>query len=115
MNQQEPVYDKINRNGRDLAEKLEPGAERDDLEKRLDEAEERWTDLKKRSDKRKEDIDQLYPLSKRYSDDAVLFSVWLDKAEKKKEDIEKQPLKTDKNALKKQEKDLEVGYPFFVV
>ena len=102
------MFERIVRDGQDLAEKIEPGPERESLEKRLDEAEGRWTALKTRSDNRKEDIDKLYPVSKKYADDAVLFSVWLNKAEKKKEELEDEPLATDKNAHKRQEKNFEV-------
>ena len=110
VKQQEPVFERIIRNGQDRIDDSEPGTERDALEQKLDDAEKQWNDVKTRSEKKTKDIERLHPRSKKYKDDSVSFSVWLEKAEKKKDDIEKQPLLSDENGLKKQLKDTEVIY-----
>ena len=112
MKQQEPVFERIIRNGQDRVDDLEPGKERDALEQKLDDAEKQWNDVKTKSEKKTKDIERLHPRSKKYKDDSVTFSVWLEKAEKKKDDIEKQPLLSHEYGLKKQLKDTEVIYDY---
>lgn len=92
---------------------MEPGNDKEALQNKLTEAEAKWSSVKQKCDKKCKDIDELYPLSQKYSEDAVTFSIWLDKAEKKKGDLETQPLLPNENDLKKQRKDTEVNKDCF--
>ena len=84
------------------------GHEQDTLRGRLNEAETKWTSLKEKCDENGKNIARLYPLSQKYNDEALTFSVWLEKTEKKKDVMEKQPLLSNENDIKKQRKDIEV-------
>ena len=106
--QQEPVLERVVRNGSDQVKELEHGKEQDDLRNKLSEAEAKWKSLKQRYDDDSRDIEQLYPFSQKYDDDAVTFSIWLERTEKRKADLENQPLLPNESDLKKQRKDSEV-------
>ena len=62
--------------------------------------------MKERSNKRKNDIDRLFPLAKNYNGKYVTFSIYLRDAEKRKENLE--PLSTDKDKALLQQKEVEV-------
>ena len=74
--------------------------------------------MKESSNKRKNDIDRLFPLAKNYNEKYVTFSIYLRDAEKRKENLE--PLSTDKDKALLQLKETEVrilwvsnfGFPY---
>lgn len=110
--QKEPVYERILQNGENLLEASEPGDERDALSKRLDDVKNEWNDVKESSNKRKNDIDRLFPLTKNYNGKYVTFSIYLRDAEKQKENLE--PLSTDKDKALLQQKETEVKELFIL-
>ena len=103
------MFERVVRNGHARVDSLEQGKEQDSLRDKINEAETRWATLKEKCDENCKDVDKLYPYSQKYSDEAVTFSIWLEKAEKKKDDLESQPLLPNENDLKKQRKDTEVS------
>lgn len=95
-----------------MLEASEPGDERDALSKRLDHVKNEWNDVKESSNKRKNDIDRLFPLAKNYNGKYVTFSIYLRDAEKRKENLE--PLSTDKDKALLQQKETEVKELFIL-
>lgn len=95
-----------------MLEASEPGDERDALSKRLDDVKNEWNDVKESSNKRKNDIDRLFPLAKNYNGKYVTFSIYLRDAEKRKENLE--PLSTDKDKALLQQKETEVKELFIL-
>ena len=87
---------------------MENDRERDNLRNKLDEAESKWKSLNQKYAERSKDLEELYPLSQKYDEEAVTFSVWLEKTEKRKTDLENQSLSPNESDLKKQRQDCKV-------
>ena len=102
------MFDRVIRNGHDQVDKIENAKEQEDLRNKLSEAETKWRSLIQKYKEHSADIDRLYPLSQKYSEDAVTFSIWLEKTEKKKTDLENEPLYPNENDLERQRKESEV-------
>ena len=96
------------RDGRERSNQCGPGEQRDSLNAKLNEAEKRWSDVRRANDLKCRDIDALHSHSKKYSDEAVTFSIWLEKVEKKKNELEDQPIYCNESDLKAQRKETEV-------
>ena len=103
------MYERVIRNGHDQVDKIDNAKEQEDLRNKLGEAEAKWKSLIQKYKEHSADIDRLYPLSQKYNEDAVTFSVWLEKTEKKKTDLESRPLYPNEDDLARQRKENEVG------
>lgn len=106
--QTEPVFERIVENGNHLLDETEPGAEKEALQQRIDDTKKKWEEVKDKSYKRKDDIDKLYPLAQAYNDDYVTFSVYLQDAEKRKDNLK--PVSADEEEILKQLEDIKVCF-----
>lgn len=102
----EPVYERILQNGHSLLDETEDGPEKEAVQKRLDELTDTWNGIKEKSNKRTDDIGELYPLASDHNDKYVTFSVYLTGAEKKLNGFDKPCI--DEEELERQQKELEV-------
>ena len=84
------------------------GLGRDELKSRLDDSKKRWEEVKRNTEKRSSEIDELYPKSKSFYDNAVTFSCWLMNAEKLKESLANVELTAEKDVIAQRDLHIQV-------
>lgn len=89
------------RSGNNLLESTEPGAEKDDLAKKLDDAKQRWDDVKAKAKDHNDRVNTAVPEATKYKEAVESLSPWLAEAEEKVDSLE--PIPTDEKALKERE------------
>ena len=78
----QPVYDDLITKGQEVSLKLQPGADRNQLERRLTEITTRLADVKKAASERQKNLDRLVPVVLGYVELRTEFTKWLTGAEK---------------------------------
>ena len=97
----EPNFDEVFSNGQDVVDGSEKGQERDSLNDKLEDLRTRWDELKKKSNERKEVLEEIVPLAKKYDESRKELLPWLDEAEKKLDNLE--VVSADQSNLNKQD------------
>jgi len=77
----EVVFNELIKLGREVLEKTEPGPNREDLQKDLNNLESRWTDVYYKTVERQEKLEEIAPLAQKYSDSVSDLLPWLTETE----------------------------------
>ena len=109
MAQQQPVYDRIMQDGNAVLNATDQGPGCEELKTRLDNSKKRWEEVKRNTEKRSSEIDELYPKSKSFCEDAVTFSCWLMNAEKLKESLANVELTAEKDVIAQRDLHIQVN------
>ena len=102
---QQPKVEDVLKQGKELLENAEPGAEKDALEKKLNKLSDRWNDLNKKTNDRKELLDEVVDLANKVDDGEKDMLPWLNDAEKNMETLDRTSV--DPETLKQQKSDIE--------
>ena len=102
---QKPKVEDVLKQGKEMLENAEPGDEKDALEKKLNKLSDRWNDLNKKTNDRKELLDEVVDLANKVDDDEKEMLPWLDDVEKTMETLG--CTSVDPDTLKKQKSDIE--------
>ena len=105
VHQLEPVVEKISKSGSETLASLEPGSERDELEAQLDDITSRWQEVKKKVSDRKEKLDQVTPVAKKYADAVRSLEPWISATESKLSSMD--PISCDEKSFPREEKIVE--------
>ena len=89
------------RSGDNLLESTEPGAEKDELAKKLDDTKQRWEDVKAKAKDHSDRVNTAVPEAAKYKEAVESLSPWLAEAEEKVASLE--TILTDEDALKERE------------
>ena len=103
---QEPVFDQLMKNGNNLLESAEPGPEKDELEAKLADTEERWRDIKQNTAEHLARVDAALPEAEKYNESASSLGPWVAETEEKLESLE--PIVASQEALDKLNKAVEL-------
>ena len=115
MAQQQPLYDKVIREGEKILNGTNHGPERKALQSRLNNSKKRWEEVKDATGQRAEDIEELYPRSKSYDESSVTFSCWLMKAETHRYDLMNSPLTADRDLIHQRQRQIDVSKSFCLI
>ena len=79
----QPVFEKILEDGNEMLERMEPGAEKEEQQEKLEKMNSRWNDVKNKTSELKRQVEEVYEASQKYDRQAGVFKDWLQKAENK--------------------------------
>ena len=85
------------KNGSDLLESAEPGAEKDELEAKLADVEKRWSDLKQNTAEHEARVNSALPEAEKYNESASNLVPWLTETEEKLASLE--PIVASKDSV----------------
>ena len=105
VHQHEPKFTDLLQAGQGLFDSAEPGNEKDTLMEKLDNLKERWNDVKEKTYKRKEVLDEVVVLAIAFDEDKSKMLPWLDHVENKLDSLG--CISVDPITLDTQEKELE--------
>ena len=108
VEQQQPVYDKVMQDGHAVLNGTKQGLGREELKSKLDDSKKRWEEVRRSTDQRTAELDELYPKSKSFYDNAVTFSCWLMKAEKFKADLIDVQLTAERDMIEERNLQIQV-------
>jgi len=77
----EVVFNELLKLGREVLEKTEPGPSREDLQKDLNNLENRWTNVYYNTVERQEKLEEIVPLAQKYTDSVSDLLPWLTETE----------------------------------
>ncbi|KAL9979902.1 hypothetical protein ACROYT_G008419 [Oculina patagonica] len=80
---QEPVFDQLMKNGNNLLESAEPGAEKEELEAKLADIEKRWNNIKENTSEHLARVNSALPEAEKYNESASSLVPWLTETEEK--------------------------------
>lgn len=75
------MFNELLKLGREVLEKTEPGPNREDLQKDLNNLESRWTDVYYNTVERQEKLEEIVPLAQKYTDSVNDLLPWLTETE----------------------------------
>lgn len=75
------MFNELLKLGREVLEKTEPGPNREDLQKDLNNLESRWTDVYYKTVERQEKLEEIVPLAQKYTDSVSNLLPWLTETE----------------------------------
>ena len=101
----EPAYVALQAAGEELKESSQLPADRDNLQEKLDNMNERWNELNAASDSRTTRLDEAVTLTSEYFENRCHFVPWLDEAERRIDAIQ---LKCDDEVLESSKQHVEV-------
>ena len=93
------------KNGNNLLESAEPGAEKDEIEAKLADTEKRWRDIKQNTAEHLARVNTALPEAEKYNESASNLGPWLTEAEEKLKSLE--PIVASQDALDKLNKAVE--------
>lgn len=102
VQQLEPLFEKITKSASESLANLEPGSERDELQVQLDDLTSRWEDVKKKISNRKDKLDQVTPLAKKYAEAVRSLEPWITVTEEKLASLD--PISCDEKNFPREEK-----------
>jgi chromosome segregation ATPase len=76
------MLDKLMTNGKDILEAAEPGPDREKLERKLSDTNERWETAVEKTQTQEAKLDEIRPVAKTYHSASVKFAPWLETTEK---------------------------------
>ena len=82
LEQYKPMFDKLIVNGNDILEAVEAGPDREKLEHKLSDANERWETAVEKTQTQEVNLDEIRPVAKTYHSATVKFVPWLEITEK---------------------------------
>ena len=91
IDHQKRSYDHIREEGKKALDSLEPGRDKDKLEKKLQELESSWDELTAKVNEREQKLKAVEPTARQHDSTAEVFASWLDDAEKRLERCEGMP------------------------
>ena len=94
---QEPVFDQLMKNGSNLLESAEPGAEKEELEAKLADVEKRWSDIKQNTAEHVARVNSALPEAEKYNESASNLGPWLTETEEKLASLE--PIVASKDSV----------------
>lgn len=83
IQQQKPVFEQLLKNGKNLLESAEPGAEKDELEAKLADTERRWNETEQIASEHSARVDTALPEAETYRESASSLEPWLADTERK--------------------------------
>jgi soluble cytochrome b562 len=101
LEQYKPMFDKLMVDGKDILEAVEPGPDREKLEHKLSDANERWEAAVVKTQTQETKLDEIRPVAKTYHSATVKFVPWLEITEKNVAPV--QQLTRDPQAVSKQQ------------
>lgn len=93
------MFDQLVKNGNNLLESAEPGAEKDELEAKLADIEKRWNDIKQNTSEHLVRVNSALPESQKYNESASSLGPWLTETEEKLASLE--PIVASQDSLEK--------------
>ena len=93
------MFDQLMKNGSNLLESAEPGAEKDELEVKLADVEKRWSDIKQNTAEHVARVNSALPEVEKYNESASSLGPWLTKTEEKLASL--QPIVASKDSVEK--------------
>ena len=104
----EVVFNELLKLGREVLEKTEPGPNREDLQKNLNNVENRWTDVFYNTIERQEKLEEIVPLAQKYTDSVSDLLPWLTETEQMVADS-RATIVCEKHALIREQTFIKVG------
>ena len=86
-----PIYEHLLKDADETVDPLEPGDEKDELQRQIDDVKRRWTAVDDKANKRDEVIDKVAPRAKDYHDQRQKFVSWIVEPEKTVKNLEAVP------------------------
>lgn len=99
IKQQEPVFEQLLSNGKNLLESAEPGAEKDELEAKIADTERRWNEIKQIASEHSVRVDTALPEAETYHESAGSLGPWLADTERKLTSLE--PIVANQDVVEK--------------
>ena len=102
------MFNELLKLGREVLEKTEPGPNREDLQKDLNNLESRWTDVYYNTLERQEKLEEILPLAQKYTDSVSDLLPWLTETEQMVADCHG-TIVCEKHALIREQTFIKVG------
>lgn len=93
------MFDQLMKNGKNLLESAEPGAEKDELEAKLADVEKRWNGIKRNTAEHVARVNSALPEAEKYNESASNLGPWLTETEEKLASLE--PIVASKDSVEK--------------
>lgn len=105
VHQLEPLFEKITKSASETLTTLESGNERDELQAQIDDLTSRWDEINKKISDRKEKLDQVTPVAKKYAEAVRSLEPWISVTEEKLASLD--PISCDEKTFSREEKIIE--------
>ena len=97
IKQHEPVFEQLVKQGQNLVESTEPGAEREELENKLSDVKARWDEVKQKAADHMDLVNSTVPEAEKYQEAADSLGPWLPEAENALASLE--PVAADEDSI----------------